>query len=312
MTYPRSHLVDSGGGIYHLGSRCVRRAFLCGNDPVTGLNFDHRRKWLEDRILTLSEIFAVDLYGYAVMSNHYHIVLNLDPGKLSTWSDEQIATKWLALFPPCRSRKNADGNLEHEKTLVLNNKPRLKILRERLGSLSWYMRCLNEPIARKANKEDGCKGRFWEGRFDSQRVLDTQGLLACMVYVDLNPMRVGLAEDVLKMEHTSLMRRLQTSSLDAPITPLNENNTDFPINLPLSDYVSICKWTLVAQQEIRPVSLTVQTMANYCDSLMSFAPTPGRWQRALGSQTALRQYAKSLGQHWLKTYYNSHGPVKTS
>jgi len=78
MTYPRSHLVDPEGGVYHVCSRCVRRAFLCGTDDQSGRDFDHRREWIVDRIRTLSTIFAIDILGYAVMSNHYHIVLQVN------------------------------------------------------------------------------------------------------------------------------------------------------------------------------------------------------------------------------------------
>jgi hypothetical protein len=94
MGYPRSHLVDPDGGIYHVCSRCVRRAFLCGHDSATGFDFVHRRQWLEDRILALAQLFAVKLYGYAVMSNHYHVVLEVEPKAVSRWSDDEIADRW--------------------------------------------------------------------------------------------------------------------------------------------------------------------------------------------------------------------------
>ncbi len=81
--------------------------------------------------------------------------------------------------------------------------------RERLSDISWYMRCLNEHIAREANKEDGGKGRFWEGRFKSQALLEEKALLACMAYVDLNPIRAGLSETLEGADHTSIQERIQ-------------------------------------------------------------------------------------------------------
>ena len=77
MAIPSKYLVDPETPcFYHCISRCVRRAYLCGDDPFTGNSCDHRKAWLEKRMLKLAAIFSVKLYAYAIMDNHYHPVLN--------------------------------------------------------------------------------------------------------------------------------------------------------------------------------------------------------------------------------------------
>ena len=186
---------------YHVMARCVRRAFLCGQDALTGKNFDQRKGWLVERMKALSAVFAVDICAYAVMSNHFHIVLRLGPERAEGWSDEEVLERWGALFPRAvRGLETATKALRRE--LVSE-------WRERLSDLSWFMRCLNESIARRANKEDGCKGRFWEGRFRSQALLDEGALLTCMTYVDLNPIRAGVAASLEDSDFTSIQERLK-------------------------------------------------------------------------------------------------------
>ena len=79
MTISRSRQIDlSVTPYYHCVNRCVRRAFLCGEDRATGKNYEHRREWIASKIKDLSDVFAIDVAAYAVMHNHYHIVLRVD------------------------------------------------------------------------------------------------------------------------------------------------------------------------------------------------------------------------------------------
>lgn len=84
MATPRSELVDASAPLYyHLVSRCVRRSWLCGTDRISGKNFNHRKVWLEERLARLASSFAVELHGYAIMSNHFHLIVYYDPGAAS-------------------------------------------------------------------------------------------------------------------------------------------------------------------------------------------------------------------------------------
>lgn len=87
---------------YHCVSRCVRRAFLCGEDPVSGESFEHRRGWVENRLLFLASVFAIDVCAYAVMSNHLHVVLHINAEKAAKWSTLEVLKRWHKLHKvPC-------------------------------------------------------------------------------------------------------------------------------------------------------------------------------------------------------------------
>jgi hypothetical protein len=99
--------------------------------------------------------------------------------------------------------------------MIQSDGARLAAIRDRLSSLSWFMRCLAEPIARRANREDRCTGRFWVGRYQCQPVLDESALAACLAYVDLNPVRARLDETSEASRFTSVFERIQTMHFDS-------------------------------------------------------------------------------------------------
>jgi len=216
MSLPRSKYVnDSQEGVYHCFSRCVRRAFLYGFDALTKRDFSHRKAWLVDRLRYLATIFAIEVCAYAIMENHYHAILRLRPDFVATWSDWEVATRWLTLFP---RHRNIDGTALPPMVLdvlALTHDPeRIAQLRQRLCSLSWFMGRLNEFIAREANKEDKVKGRFWESRFKCQVLLDDASITSCMAYVDLNPIRAGLAATPEQSDFTSIQERIRSWQQD--------------------------------------------------------------------------------------------------
>jgi REP element-mobilizing transposase RayT len=211
MALPRSKYVQEGQeGVYHCFSRCVRRAFLYGFDAVTQRDFSHRKAWLVERLRFLAAIFAIEVCAYAVMENHYHTVLRTRPDIVATWSDQEVASRWLKLFPRHRDQQGTALRPAEKDICALADCPeRIARLRQRLCSLSWFMGRLNEYMARAANKEDKVKGRFWESRFKCQALLDEAAITACMVYVDLNPIRAGLAGSPELSDFTSIQERIR-------------------------------------------------------------------------------------------------------
>ena len=174
MELPCSKYVQEGQeGIYHCFSRCVRRAFLCGFDTLTLRDFSHRKAWLVDRLRYLAAIFAIEVCAYAIMETHYHSILRTRPDIVALWSDGEVATRWLTLFPRHRDKYGTPSLPTEQDISALADCPeRIAQLRKRLCSLSWFMGRLNEFIARAANKEDKVKGRFWGSRFECQALLD--------------------------------------------------------------------------------------------------------------------------------------------
>ena len=232
MTQPRSTLVSlDDTPWYHVVSRCVRREYLCGFDHHSGRNFEHRRGWIVERLQQLAAVFAIDVAAYAVMSNHVHLVVRLDAERAHTWDRDEVLRRWTQLFtgPELVQRYRADP-----EGLCAAELARVDLwvttYRERLMDLSWFMRMLNEPIARQANAEDGVTGRFWEGRFKSQALLDEQAVLTAMAYVDLNPIRAKMAETPESSDYTSVAERIAglREERDASVySPRNHLDTHF-------------------------------------------------------------------------------------
>ncbi|UXI67770.1 transposase [Tahibacter amnicola] len=307
MSAPRHQMVPPGeAGYFHCISRCVRRAFLCGQDTYTGQSFDHRKQWIEDRLYQLANIFAVGVYAYAVMSNHVHVVAHVNPGVAASWSADEVAERWLRLCP-VRSGSEIDLAASAIKASHIAADPaKVAIYRERLASLPWFMRCLNEPIARRANREDACTGRFWEGRYRCQALLDETALLACMTYVDLNPIRAGIASDLPSSRHTSICRRLQHVGSRALLEPIAGHPTH-ALSMSVTDYVKLVEWTGAR----RRMDCRAPHFGDPPTVLRSLGMTPESWHaevftiesrywRAVGSVEALINKARDLGQRWLK------------
>lgn len=316
MPQARYRLIDTATTpYYHCVSRCVRRAFLCGIDRLTGKNFDHRKQWILDRVRLLSSVFAADVCAYAIMSNHFHLVLFVDTKRAEQWSFDEIIDRWLQLFkgPPVARKYRAGESLTVLEQDALASW--VAVWRDRLADLSWYMRCLNETIARMANAEDDCTGRFWEGRFKSQALLEEAAVVSCMVYVDLNPIRAGLSSALEDSDFTSIRERLrefkrQGASRDESVwlRPLSGQGirAERAVPIQLLDYFTLVDWTGRAirrdKRGVIPVEVTsilrrlgVQD-ENWVTNTQHFGK---RFYRALGRVNQIRHLAGRTGQQWI-------------
>ena len=241
---------------YHCISRCVRRAFLCGKDHLSGQDYSHRRGWIEQRLFELNDIFALDLCAYAVMSNHLHVVLHINRQQADNWSMREVVERWHRLFSGTIISQRF---LRGEKLLEVELNALAQLAerwRQRLCDISWFMRCVNEPIARRANQEDQCTGRFWEGRFKCQALLDEKALAACLAYVDLNPVRAGMARTPEQSNFTSIQKRMnavkEKNAQPQSLHPFVGNSREpMPQGLPfqLNDYLELVEWTARIQRD---------------------------------------------------------------
>ena len=241
---------------YHCIARCVRRAFLCGTDIATGECYEHRRQWLEDRLLEIADIFSIDICAYAIMSNHYHVVLHINKAQAETWTQDEVINHWHRLFSGSALSQAYIAGCDQGEAERKVLKEQVGLWRSRLMDISWFMRGLNEDIARQANQEDNCSGRFWEGRFKSQALLDEAALAACMAYVDLNPVRAAIAKTPESSDHTSIKRRINVALKTQRPNALNQQahnlfpfagnpRNPMPEGLPfkLTDYIELVEWT---------------------------------------------------------------------
>jgi hypothetical protein len=309
MTRPRSHIAPHHSpGAFHCVQRCVRRAFLCGVDHYSGRSFEHRRDWIEQRIRLVAGCFAVAIGAYAVMSNHLHLVLRIDPDETLRWTDDEVAARWVRLFPP---REDSDAAIEAKCLRLLAAPARVETLRQRLGNLSWLMRCLVEPIARRANREDGCKGRFWEGRYKCQALCDERAILAAMTYVDLNPIRAGMADRLDTSVYTSAAARISQIRTDPTLATLRlkpiAGDLRPTIDITTADYLHILDWTgrqlaPGKRGRIAPEAPTILTSIDHNETRWAtrVAAFGSGWHRAAGSAQDLIAMAARMGQQWLK------------
>jgi REP element-mobilizing transposase RayT len=318
MGYARKNLVSlQDTPYYHCIGRCVRRAWLWGTDAYSGKDYSHRKQWVIERLEQLCSIFSVEVCAYAVMSNHYHLVLHVDAEQAQGWSRHQVVERWTLLFraPNLVKRWHSGEASEAESRAA---EAIIEGWRVRLHDVSWFMRCLNEHLARRANIEDECTGRFWEGRFKSQALLDEAGLLTAMDYVDLNPIRAGIAKTPEDSEFTSIYDRIKrvhfpsegqrSPSSSLPLRPFSdENKGKHSIPFALRDYLPLVDWSGRAIRAGKrgfidagqpPILKRLNIDSESWEILMSRGGTV--FGRAMGRLDTMRLHAATMGQSWVR------------
>jgi len=256
------------------------------------------------------------------VSNHTQIVLSVDPEAVYDWNDDEVADRWLRVFPGAMAQATSEEHRQRVRMGLLSTPDRLKEVRERLGSLSWFMRSLNEPIARMANQEDNCSGRFWEGRFKCQALLEPQAVVSAMAYVDLNPARARMADTLEESDLTSIKSRLEsrTSGLGKNsgltrkrLKPVAGLDAEALLDTTESSYIELVQWTgeqfhpmkrgkLISRSDLggRQPEVLLK-LSNHSDRwIRQVRGTESKYYRAIGSAEALMAKAAELGQRWMQ------------
>ncbi|MFO0829890.1 MAG: hypothetical protein U0572_17240 [Phycisphaerales bacterium] len=224
MAIPRRNIIDPSQPVTcHCVSRCVRRLLLLEDrskpedlgdgNAASSREPDFWKKLLAARIVELVALFAIDVIEWAILGNHFHLLLATHPELVALWSDREIAVRWRTLTPDYhwRRRKKIPYNApaqEDEIAAMLADPKAIAHARRVLADVSQFHKFLKQRIAQLANAEDDVTGHFWDGRFKSIVATDLPTVIAHMVYIALNPVRAGLAASLEECEFASIRARI--------------------------------------------------------------------------------------------------------
>jgi hypothetical protein len=330
----RREIIRPGAaGIFHCWQRCVRRAYLLGKDPLTGKDHTHRREWFIDRLRLLVSCFAIDVAFEAILSNHFHLVLRAEPRLVKRMGDYEVARRWLRIYP---GKRVLDGNwiepTEKQIEALVADKSKMAVIRKRLSNVSWFMAALSEFIARRANAEDDCDGRFFSGRFGCREIVHEAGLLVTGLYTDLNLIRAGEATSPETSIYTSAWFRIQarqtaarkksaTKPIDswlAPLTLQADHLGDVPctsgqrasdkglLSMTVDEYLKMLDWSgrhlRANKRGAIPANLApiLERLGIEGDELLdTLEDFPRLFRRLVGRSEQIIERAHEVGRRWL-------------
>lgn len=329
----RREIIRPGAaGFFHCWQRCVRRAYLLGKDPLTGKDHTHRREWFIQRLRLLVSCFAIDIAFEAILSNHFHLILRANPRLVKRMGDGEVARRWLRIYP---GKRVLDENwiepTDQQIEALVADKAKMAVVRKQLSSVSKFMAALSEYIARRANAEDDCDGRFFSGRFSCREITHDAGLLVAGLYVDLNLLRAGEAQTPETSVYTSAWFRIQSRQASAKNSPSQPNDSwlaaltlqadhlgDVPclsgkrasdkglLSMTLDDYLQLLDWSgrqLRANKRgaipanLAPIleRLGIEGEA-LLDTLEDF---PRLFRRLVGTAEQILERAQEVGRRWM-------------
>ncbi len=230
---PRSEILRPGEqAIAHVMNRCVRKCFLMANG--------YRRREFELELEKAAGGFAIDLLSYAIMDNHFHLILRSRPDVVKEWTDLQVVKQWHKLCPIFKDENGVPMDDPNDDVVqpMTQDTAQVETWRERLSDISWLMKLVSERIAKFCNIEDNITGHFWEGRFKCVLLLDERALIACSAYVDLNRIEAELAASLEESDYTSIQRRIIAAAIRTSMQKMMAKRFTDPTSIASDDHLS--------------------------------------------------------------------------
>ena len=221
MRRSRSERIPEGQpGIWHIVSRCVRRERL--------LEGPGHREWMVGALASWMHVLAVEVLGYALMGNHIHLILRSRPDIAASWLPGQVRRRKVAAATVADGRACGLDDVGTGPALTAEE---IVAARQKLSHPGPMLRAVKEAFARRLNLQHGTSGHVWESRYHDVALLDAGGVLACQVYVDLNPFRANLVEDPALSSFCSARHRraVDVSAPDAALAAHLPRNLDHPL-----------------------------------------------------------------------------------
>jgi len=237
-------------GYYHVYNRCVRGGFLLAALTANGQS-DPRKDWIQTHIKYLCQGFAVEVCDFCLMDSHFHLILRNRPDLVPLYSDEEVVRRWWHIQRRQVGSRLAADPPSLTMRLWMNDPSEMESYRRRLSDISCFMQRFSEHIARRANLEDGQHGKFWEERFRATRLLDDEAVLACSVYVNLNPIRAGVVDRPEESRYTSAFERIQAlQSSELGGRTLSEGQLTDANEARIESQLFICRVRLAGRSEL--------------------------------------------------------------
>lgn len=316
--FNRNFLISKTQSGVFLCTVSCRKGFLVGGKGKKGADLDHRRKFLLDLLAVHSEQMTVELLGFSVSTDKLQLVLRTRPDLTKSKSDKEVARRYLTAVKAKVGFGQEPGvPTAEEIDSLIKKKPLLKVARERIGSLSWFVGQLTEQVGRVCLKEAGGEGPFWVPRFRCLPLLDPETIAACLAQVETSAVRNGEASSAADSPFTSGALRWAKKSAGskkksacAQLIPIGNDNSSLKLTISAAEYATLVNWTTSTENSAK-VTSAPKSIAAILKKLrltevswrLLMQDFSGQFRRVAGTIESMQAFQKRLnlaGMHGFK------------